>query len=142
MKNEERTPEFFEFCKNYILDKIDGYEGCSIYACDLEFTLTEYMRCDGTFTYSTDKAKRYMIEWFYEAGKYSDYEEFNFGKRSNPFENVEAYLVRMVSEGVGTVISRCPLIDQKWNDDKFELTPEIIAVIKEQVEEQTDEDLF
>ena len=65
----------------------------------------------------------------------------NFGQRSNPFENVEAFIVRMVIEGVRTILSRCKFVDDKWND-KFELTAEIISTIKEEVEEQTDDELF
>ena len=65
----------------------------------------------------------------------------NFGERSNPFDNVEAFTVRMVIEGVRTILSRCQFIDNKWND-KFELTEDVIATIKEEVEEQTDDELF
>lgn len=141
-KENKEIPGFFEYCKNFILDEIDEYEGQDVYACDLGGILTERMCGDGTFTYSTKKAIELLAEWIWEAGEFSDYEENNFGKRSNPFENVEAYLVGMVSEGVRTVLSRCPLLDQKWNDDTFALTQEIIAVIKEQVEEQENGNLF
>lgn len=138
---KEEVPEFFEFCKDYILENIEEYEGNDVYACDFGITMTEGMCCDGTFTYSTAEAKRYVMEWFYDAGEYSDYEEMSFGKRSNPFDNIECFLVNMVTEGVRTILSRCQFIDDMW-DKKFELTPEIIAVIKEQVDEQTDDELF
>lgn len=141
MENEEKIPEFFEYCKQYILDNLDEYEGQDVYACDLGITLTEGMCCDGTFTYSTAKAKEYLIEWFEDAAEYSEYEKFNFGERSNPFENVELFTVKMVSEGVRSVLSRCEFINDNWNG-KIELTPDIIAIIKEQVEEQTDDELF
>lgn len=141
MENEEKIPEFFEYCKSYILDNIEEYEGQDVYACDLGITLTEGMCCDGTFTYSTAKAKEYLIEWFEDAAEYSEYEKFNFGERSNPFENVELFTVKMVSEGVRSVLSRCEFINEHWNG-KVELTPDIIAIIKEQVEEQTDDELF
>lgn len=141
MENEEKIPEFFEYCKQYILDNLDEYEGQDAYACDLGITLTEGMCCDGTFTYSTAKAKEYLIEWFEAAAEYSEYEKFNFGERSNPFENVELFTVKMVSEGVISVLFRCEFINDNCNG-KIELTPDIIAIIKEQVEEQTDDELF
>lgn len=40
-----------------------------------------------------------------------------------------------------SIFSRCKFVDDKWND-KFELTKDVIAIIKEQVEEQTDDELF
>ncbi|MBP5457234.1 MAG: hypothetical protein J6Y37_12110 [Paludibacteraceae bacterium] len=139
--SEEKILEFFEFCKNYVLDNIDDYEGCDVYGCDLGCTITESMRYDGTFTYSIAKAKRYLMEWFADAAEYSDYEKFNFGERSNPFDNVELFIVRMVCEGVNSIVSRCKVVDDMWNE-KFELTEEVIASIKEQVEEQTDDNIF
>ena len=114
MENEEKIPEFFEYCKQYILDNLDEYEGRDAYACDLGITLTEGMCCDGTFTYSTAKAKEYLIEWFEDAAEYSEYEKFNFGERSNQFENVELFTVKMVSEGVRSVLSRCEFINDNW----------------------------
>lgn len=141
VEEEEEIPEFFDFCKNFILDEIEDYEGSDVYGADLGIDLTEGINADGTFTYSTEKAKKYLQDWWADAAEYSEYEEMNFGQRSNPFENVEAFIVRMVIEGVRTILSRCKFVDDKWND-KFELTAEIISTIKEEVEEQTDDELF
>ena len=141
VEEDEEIPEFFDFCKNFILDKIEDYEGSDVYGADLGIDLTEGINADGTFTYSTEKAKKYLQDWWADAAEYSEYEEMNFGQRSNPFENVEAFIVRMVIEGVRTILSRCKFVDDKWND-KFELTAEIISTIKEEVEEQTDDELF
>lgn len=141
VEKEEEIPEFFDFCKDFILDKIEDYEGSYVYGADLGIYLTEGINADGTFTYSTEKAKKYLQDWWADAAEYSEYEEMNFGQRSNPFENVEAFIVRMVIDGVRTILSRCKFVDDKWND-KFELTSEIISTIKEEVEEQTDDELF
>lgn len=141
VEEEEEIPEFFDFCKNFILDEIEDYEGSDVYGADLGIDLTEGINADGTFTYSTEKAKKYLQDWWADAAEYSEYEEMNFGQRSNPFENVEAFIARMVIEGVRTILSRCKFVDDKWND-KFELTEDVITTIKEQVEEQTDDELF
>ena len=138
-KDEE---EFIPFCKQHILDHIDGYEGQSHYGCDLGSYLTEGMNADGTFTYSTAKARELLQAWWDDADDFSEYEEFEFGQRSNPFENVEAFLVRMVIEGVNGLMGKLPIIDEHWNDE-LELTPEVIETIKEQVEELSDnEEVF
>ncbi len=141
VEEEEEIPEFFDFCKDFILDNIEDYEGIDVYGADLGIDLTEGINADGTFTYSTEKAKKYLQDWWADAAEYSEYEEMNFGQHSNPFENVETFIVRMVIEGVRTILSRCKSVDDKWND-KFELTSEIISTIKEEVEEQTDDELF
>lgn len=141
VEEEEEIPEFFDFCKDFILDNIEDYEGIDVYGADLGIYLTDGINADGTFTYSTEKAKKYLQDWWADAAEYSEYEEMNFGQRSNPFENVETFIVRMVIEGVSTILSRCKFVYDKWND-KFELTSEIISTIKEEVEEQTDDELF
>ena len=138
----EDKESFFEYCKQYVIDHLDNWEGKKEYGCDLASCLTEGMNADGTFTYSTAKAKQYIQEWWDDAADYSDYEEWNFGRRSNPFENPEAFLVRMVIEGVQALLSKCEIIDQYWNDE-IELTAENIQTIKEQLEEiDKDTDLF
>lgn len=135
---------FFDYCKNYILDNLENYEGNNVYMCDLSIELTEGMCADGTFTYSTAKAEQYLIEWIGEAGEFFDYEKANFGQNTNPFSNVELFLVRMVSEGVRAILSQCPTVtsDENWNSE-MELTAELIQKIKDEVEEvEEGEDLF
>ena len=141
MEQEEKIGSFLDYCKQYILENIDEHEGRSVYNCDLGIELTEGMCCDGTFTYNTAEAKKYLLEWWDDAAEFSDYENFSFGERSNPFDNIELFLVKMVAEGVRSILSRCQFIEDNW-DKKYELTEDIIAVIKEQVEEQTDDELF
>ena len=65
---------FIEYCKNYIIDHIEDYEGQSHYACDWGSILTEGANCDGTLTYSTEKAKEYLKEWWYDCGQYFEYD--------------------------------------------------------------------
>lgn len=135
----ERIMGFVEFCKNHILENIENYEGQSVYACDLGYTLTEGMNVDGTFTYSTDLAKDYLHEWWYEAADYWEYEKSNFGENyHNPFDNPEAYIVCMVIEGVNGLLARCDYIDKHWNDE-IKLTKRAIATITKQVEELSEE---
>ena len=129
----------FEFCKNHIFDELPKYEGEEVYAADLGITLTEGMLCDGTFTYSTEKAKAYIKEWWYDCSEFSDYEKFSFGERSNPFENPELFLAKMVSEGVRTILSRCKIIEKNWQG-KIVLTKWRIKTIRRQVGSQYGDD--
>lgn len=131
--------DFIPFCKQQILDEIDNYEGESKYGCDLGYELTQGMNCDGTFTYSTAQAIEYIKEWWDDCAEFSDYEQFHFGQRSNPFDNPEAFTVRMVVEGVAGLMGKLPIIGENW-DDELELTPEVIQTIKDQLEKLSDDE--
>ena len=131
--------KFVEYCKNYILENIDSFEGNSYYGCDFSHILTDGANCDGSLTYSTSAAIDYIREWWGEAAAYWDYEKDNFGENMhNPFDNPEAYMVCMVIEGVSSILSDAPFIKEGWNDE-VEFTAEVIQAIKEYVE-QFDED--
>ena len=126
---------FNDFCKEYICEHLDEMEGVSVYTCDLGYTLAENDDINGTMTYSTKAAIDYIREWWYDCSDYSDYEQNNFGERTNPFANPEAFIVRMVIEGINSILSQCPIIDENWNDE-IELTPKVIETIKEQIEDK------
>lgn len=131
-----------EYCKDYILDHVEDYEGTTHYACDFPYTLTEGPNMDGTLTYSTAEAKDYLREWWWDCGEYWKYEKFNFGENlHNPFDNPEVYMVCMVIEGCYRILSECPVIEENWND-KIEITDEVIKQIKAYVEAYDNEELF
>lgn len=135
---------FIDYCKNYILKYIGGYEGQEVYLCDLGYTLTEYPNCNGTLTYSREEAKNYIREWWDEADDYFQYEKDNFGTPRSPFENPEAYMVCMVIEGVRALIDDAVDtlgMNDQWNDE-VELTADLIEKIKGAVKEYDDERLF
>lgn len=122
---------FVKYCKNYILDHIDGYEGQSHYACDFAYKLTEEPNIDGSLTYSTYKAKEYLREWWDECGEYWEYEKDNFGEHPhNPFDNPETYMVCMVIEGCSAILSKVPCIDNNWNEE-IVINTAVITEIKD-----------
>lgn len=137
--------EFIDYCKQYIYEHIDGYEGQKHYLCDFGYTLTEGPNADGTLTYDRVKAMLYLKKWWWEAADYFEYEKLNFGENlHNPFENPEAYMVCMVVEGVDALWSSAINelgMNDRWNDE-VELTPDLIAKIKECVEDMYPEKLF
>lgn len=126
---------FLDYCKDYLTDNIGEYEGQRHYLCDFGYTLTEGPNCDGSLTYSRAEAEEYLKEWWDDCSDYFEYEKFNFGTTSNPFENPEAYMVRMVVAGVGMLWSYAVNeigMDDNWND-KVEITAELIEKVKEAV---------
>lgn len=131
-----------EYTKNYLIEQLDAYEDTTQYACELATTLTEGANADGTLVYSRGEARDYLNEWFEECGEYWEYEKRNFGENyHNPFDNPEAYMVCMVIAACETILSKCPIIDEHWNE-QIELTEDIVNDIKEYVKEYNDNDLF
>ena len=140
---EKEIKPFIPFCKEYIKEQLDKYEGQTYYACDLGNVLTEGITADGSFTYSRELAKDYLREWWDEADEYWDYEQQNFGEHPHsPFGNPEAYTVCMVIEGVNHLLSKCELIDSNL-DDEIELTEDNICRLKDEIDELDDyEEVF
>lgn len=125
-----------DYCKDVITENIENYSIASVYACDLGDALTEGMRADGTCTYSTYEAKKYLQEWWDEAAEYHEYEKFNFGEvLNNPFESPERYMVCMVNQGVRSLLAQSDFIDKKWND-KITLSKRNIKRILKQIEDK------
>lgn len=95
--------------------------------------LTNGINCDGTVTFSRQKAKDYICYWWDEAADFSDHENYEFGYRSNPFENPELFMVKMVIEGVSSILSQSDYISENWND-RFLLDKDIISEIIKEIE--------
>lgn len=128
---------FSEFCKEYLFECLDEYEGTTKYGCDLAYRLCEESNINGSLTYSRQTAIEYLCEWWDDAADYSDYEADNYGERSNPFESPEAYMVRMVICGIDYLLSRCECIREAWNE-QIEITPELIEQIREQCPDEVE----
>lgn len=133
--NEEVFESLTDYCKDWIKLHIEDRIDQTHYACDLAYALTEGPNCDGSCTYSTYKAKRYLQAWWDDCADYLEYEKFNFGEvMHNPFDNPEAFMVCMLIEGVGSLLAKCKTIDDAWNDE-LTLTREVIDKILEEVDE-------
>ena len=125
---------YTDYCKDFIKDHIENYEGQMVYACELGDSITEGINVDGSATCSTYEAKEYLKEWWDEAGEYFQYEKMNFGENlHNPFENPEAFHVCMIIQGVRSLLSQSSIIDKSWND-KIKLTKGKIKKILAEIE--------
>ena len=132
--------KFIEYCKNYIIDNIEAYEGEKVRVCNLADTLMSGPYYDGTLTYSRSQTKDYLIEWWDDCAKYIDYNILHFGEfRVNPFDKPESFMVGMVSEGIVGILYEVPFIKEHWDKGEITLTPEIIQTIKDGVEEFDDD---
>ena len=121
---------------NDLIDKLNDYEGQSIYACDLAYTLFESYNIDGSVTYNTYDAKEWVKKHFNELGEVVEDIKFNLGGEFIPniFDETEKFMVVIYLEVGASLLSQCKFIDDNWNN-KIELTNEVIEIIKEQLQE-------
>lgn len=124
-----------EEVKEILKDKLDEYEDTTVYGCDLAYKLSESENCDGSYTYSSYKAKQWIKDNFEDLGEIVEEMEFQMGKDSIPnvFNNPENFQVVVLIEVACSLLSRCDVIDEHWND-RIELDEEHISIIKEQLE--------
>lgn len=125
---------YSDYCKEFIKDRLQDFEGSTHYACDFASEITMAINVDGSATYSTYKAKEYLREWWDDCADYFQYEKDNFGENlHNPFERPEAFHVCMIIQGVSSLLSQCSIIDESWNNN-IEITQEVIDSILEEIE--------
>ena len=133
---------FVEYCKDYIIDSLPDFEDEEVYGCDLCSKLTESDNVNGSMTYSTYKAQQYIKEWWDDCAEFYEFADMEFGsdyvsKSLNVFANPEAFMLVMVMEGIGYLLSRVSIVDENWNDE-FILDKEAIDTIIDEVSEMTE----
>ena len=135
---EKKYEEFFDYCKAHLLERLEAYRGTSHYGADLAFSLCEEENANGTLTFSTYEANKYLQAWWFDCGEYWEHEKFNFGEHThNPFDKPEAYMVCMVIEGVGSILSQCKSINDNWNEE-ITLDEYFLKDLREEIEEVTE----
>lgn len=123
-----------EFVADVLMDKLDEYEGNSSYGCDLAYDLLQQYNVDGSYTYSTYEAKQWVASCFDELGNIvNDMTEEGLAP-CNVFDNPEAFQVQIMLYVAGGLLGQCNTVMAFW-DEEQELTEEIIAKIKEELNE-------
>ena len=123
-----------EFVADVLTDKLDEYKGTSSYGADLAYHLLQQYNADGSYTYSTYEAKQWVQEYFDElADIVNDMTEEGIPP-CNVFDNPEAFVVQIILYVAGGLLGQCDTVAAFW-DEEQELTEEIIAKIKEELNE-------
>lgn len=133
-----RYENYKEYCRDYILNRLEDFKGQSFYDCyELAREITYCDNVSGSFTYSTFLAKQYIKEWFNDLGEVLEDYEAQFGEplNINPFNNAEHFHAVMVILGVEKMLSELKTIPQ----EQFKLTE---AFIKDIIKELNDLELI
>lgn len=123
-----------------LIDKLYDYEGTSCYSCDLAYTLFEAYNVDGSITYSTSDAKKWIKDNWEDLPEIMEELKFQFGNdyfndiSINIFDNPEGFMVIIYLEVARYLIDKCKLIENNWNNE-IVLTKKNINTIKKQLEE-------
>ena len=123
-----------EFVADVLMDKLDEYEGTSSCGGELDFYLLQQYNVDGSYTYSTYEAKQWVQEHFDELDEIVEAMEDEGLPPVNVFQNIEAFMVCVMLYVAGELLGQCDTVNEFWNEEQ-ELTEEIIAKIKEELNE-------
>lgn len=121
-----------EFVADVLMDKLDEYEGNSTYGADLAFYLLQRYNVDGSYTYSTYEAKKWVQEYFDELDEIVEEMTEEGLAPCNVFDNPEAFQVQIMLYVAGELLGQCDTVNEFWNEEQ-ELTKEIVAKIKEEL---------
>lgn len=123
-----------EFVADVLMDKLDEYEGTSSYGADLAYHLLEQYNADGSYTYSTYEAKQWVASCFDELGDIVNEMSEEGIPPCNVFDNPEGFQVCIMLYVASQLLGQCDTVNEFWNEEQ-ELTEEIIAKIKEELNE-------
>ena len=93
---------------------------------------------DGSFTYNSYEAKEWIKQNFDDIGEVWEELKFQFDddflSNYNLFDDPEKFMVLIIIEAAGYIISKCKLINDKW-DDEIILNKKTIATLEKQLKE-------
>ena len=117
-----------------IADKLNEYEGQSVYGADLAFTLFECENIDGSITYSTYKAKEWIKKHFDELGEVVErmQAEWEYNAGADIFDNPEKFMVSVYLWVASEICGTLETVNEFWNDSE-ELTAELNEKITEEL---------
>ena len=135
-----------ENIKGKVIDELNERIGQTHYLCDLGMTLSESENADGSWYYSSYKAKEDIVDNFDFCGAFYQWHKDNFGEAIsyNPFEDTELFHCTMMIFAVENAFSYAlnkTEYSELWNDE-FEITKEFVNAIEEAIEDIKEDDIF
>lgn len=127
---------YVDYCKAFIKDELDNFEGIDVIGCDLAQELTMDANMNGSITFSTYQASLILKEWWDELEGINSriYDELGFTHDDvDVFDTPEKYHVIAVIEGVSSILDGLEIIQENW-DNNIELTRDVIDTIIEQID--------
>jgi hypothetical protein len=117
------------------IENLKELEGLEVYGADLAYKIFESANVDGSYTYSTYKAKQWIKSYFDELGEIVEELKNNGLDAPNPFDEPEKFHVVILLEGASYLIGQCQTVNEFWDEEKT-LTKKIINKICKELREQ------
>ena len=109
--------EFIKEFKQDLIERLDYYRDCTVYACDLGYYLFQSENVDGTVLYSTYHTKEFIKKHFDLFGCLIEYFKDNLDMTLNPFTTPEKAHVCLCLELSYIIIRKLPYIEKNYDDE-------------------------
>lgn len=139
----KQWPTLNDFAKDYILDRIEDYEGQLVYISDLPYKITETDNCNGCVFYSTKKSLDFIANYRYDVGEiYEEWCNETGSHKPNPLLEPDTFCVMVFIECVSRVLYECKTFKElSFESGMVELSKDIIEkIVKELKGEDSDDD--
>lgn len=120
------------FMKDLICERLEQYEGQSVYGCDLGLLLMNKENNEGSYDNSTYKAKKWIKDNFDELGELTELMEDREYTLYNPFLEPDRFQVSVMVFCAEEYLAMTEFIDNNWNNS-FILDEDTITVIQHQL---------
>lgn len=127
----KQWPTLKDFARDYILDRIEDYEGQLVYISDLPYKITETDNCNGCVFYSTKESLDFIANYRFDVGDiYENWCNETGGHEPNPLLEPDAFCVMVIIESVSRLLWECETFKElSLNSGMVELSPRIIQHI-------------
>lgn len=125
-----------------MIDALDDLEGRDGYVSELAFTLFENENIDGSMTYSTYKAERWIADYFHELADVVEDMAAEWDITPNPFNNPEAFMVQVVLYLAEQLVYESAYLQRGRDEEEIDAITydeETIALIRREWEEALSE---
>jgi hypothetical protein len=117
------------------IDNLKELEGLEVYGANLAYKIFESANVDGSYTYSTYEAVKWIKKYFDSLGEIVEEMQGEGLNAPNPFDEPEKFQVVILLEGASYLIGQCQTVNEFWNEKKT-LTKKIINKICKELREQ------
>lgn len=116
-----------------IMAELEELEGQEVYGADLGYKVFERYNVDGSYTYSTNEAIKWIGEFFSEIGDVTDNLEEEGLEYPNPFKEPETFQLVVMLNVASEILGQCETVTAFW-DDEFILDNTTIKQITKELE--------
>lgn len=119
-----------------MIDRLDDLEDIGGHVSDITFYLYESDNYNGVISgyASFSDVKEWINKYWDDLGKEMEEYKFNVGEYLNPFEDAHTFMVKIVLNAAGRLISESAWVRENWNKE-LGYTADVIEQIKKELQE-------